>query len=264
MLSPVPLSDEELYSRFQSNVAILSSGMKREAAAGDVVGAISLAWGADTSVVEAVLWEHSTVLARYPTRKFFQLGENLVEQVPSVLAGAAPSDTASGVVERARSAIVAAAEPSLRNSLSSAWTDVADLHPLPAPSEKDLLDSVRRRTGGLEIEAFITHRRQESVESMTAALGAEASGETATAIEMAYASDLYALEGYLVESAIALGDTFLMTVTIRWELITEAIAMMADLPQEFAPAVEAIRAAVAAAVGEAEWSRLSDTLQPHV
>jgi len=40
--------------------------------------------------------------------------------------------------------------------------------------------------------------------------------------------------------------------------------MMADLPQEFAPAVEAIRAAVAAAVGEAEWSRLSDTLQPHV
>ena len=60
----MPLSDEELYSRFQSNVAILSSGMKREAAAGDVVGAISLAWGADTSVVEAVLWEHSTVLAR--------------------------------------------------------------------------------------------------------------------------------------------------------------------------------------------------------
>ena len=99
---------------------------------------------------------------------------------------------------------------------------------------------------------------------MTAALGAEASGETATAIEMAYASDLYALEGYLVESAIALGDTFLMTVTIRWELITEAIAMMADLPQEFAPAIEAIRAAVAAAVGEAESSRLSDTLQPHL
>ncbi|MCH1448117.1 MAG: hypothetical protein L7U42_05385, partial [Candidatus Nanopelagicales bacterium] len=134
---------------------------------------------------------------------------------------------------------------------------------LPAPSDKDLLDSVRGRTGGLEIEAFITHRRQESVESMTAALGAEASGETATAIEMAYASDLHALEGYLVESAIALGDTYLMTVTIRWELITEAIAMMADLPQEFAPAVEAIRAAVAAAVGEAEWSRISDTLQPH-
>ncbi len=49
-----------------------------------MVAAISLAWGADTSVVEAVLWEHSTVLARYPTRKFFQLGENLVEQVPSV------------------------------------------------------------------------------------------------------------------------------------------------------------------------------------
>jgi len=132
----VPLSDEELYSRFQSNVAILSSGMKREAAAGDVVGAISLAWGADTSVVEAVLWEHSTVLARYPTRKFFQLGENLVEQVPSVLAGAAPSDTASGVVKRARAAIVAAADPSLRSSLSSAWTDVADLSSLPAPSDR--------------------------------------------------------------------------------------------------------------------------------
>ena len=30
--------------------------------------------------------------------------------------------------------------------------------------------------------------------------------------------------------------------------------MMADLPQEFAPAVEAIRAAVVEAVGEAEWS----------
>ena len=115
----MPLSDEELYSRFQSNVAILSSGMKREAASGDVVGAISLAWGADTSVVEAVLWEHSTVLARYPTRKFFQLGENLIEQVPSDLADAAPSDTASGVVERARSMT----ELAVSDGAASARTD---------------------------------------------------------------------------------------------------------------------------------------------
>ncbi len=102
---------------------------------------------------------------------------------------------------------MAAADPSLRNSLSSAWTNVADLSSLPAPSDKDLLDNVRRRTGGLEIEAFITHRRQESVESMTAALGAEASGEIMTATQR-HASIRYALEGYLVESAIALGDTF--------------------------------------------------------
>ena len=90
----MPLTDEELYSRYQANVAILSAAMKRRAAEGDAVGAVILARGADVSAVEAVVWEHSTVLARYPKRKFFQMSEQLVTDIGPGVVGETQAETA--------------------------------------------------------------------------------------------------------------------------------------------------------------------------
>lgn len=78
---------------------------------------------------------------------------------------------------------------------------------------------------------------------------------------MAYAADLYALEAHLVESAVALGDQYLMSVHVRWELVSEAVAMTGELPQDFIPAVHAIRAAIGGAIGEADAKRLEGNLQ---
>ena len=258
----MPLTDEELYSRYQANVAILSAAMKRRAAEGDAVGAVILARGADVSAVEAVVWEHSTVLARYPKRKFFQMSEQLVTDIGPGVVGETQAETAEAAVEQARFAILTAVDPSLRHTLADSWIDISVLRTLPAPSHDELLGAVRDRTGGMEVKEFIAHRRRESGDAMASALAAEASGQTVEAIEMAYAADLYALEAYLVESAVALGDQHLMSVHVRWELVSEAVAMTGELPQDFIPAVRAIRAAIGGAIGEADAKRLEGNLQP--
>ena len=257
----MPLTDEELYSRYQANVAILSAAMKRRAAEGDAVGAVILARGADVSAVEAVVWEHSTVCST-PKRKFFQMSEQLATDIGPGVVGETQAETAEAAVEQARFAILTAVDPSLRHTLADSWIDISVLRTLPAPSHDELLGAVRDRTGGMEVKEFIAHRRRESGDAMASALAAEASGQTVEAIEMAYAADLYALEAYLVESAVALGDQHLMSVHVRWELVSEAVAMTGELPQDFIPAVRAIRAAIGGAIGEADAKRLESNLQP--
>ncbi len=249
-------TDEELYSRFQANVGILEAGARRQADAGDAVSALALAWGADVYASQATMWEQSLIIARYPLRHFFRLGEGIVAGSAETLSAEPAPHSIAELMKDVRKAVLAAAEPSLRGPLAGSWHDVDYLVGLPAPSATDVLDSVRRRTGGYELQEFITYRRDEADRLMEEARAQLAAGEASAAIQSGYASDLSALEAYLVESSIAAGDRGMLTATVRWELVAAAISQLPALPPDPHEALEITRGAMFEALGEAEAERL--------
>ena len=139
-------TDEELYSRFQANVGILEAGARRQAHAGDAVSALALAWGADVYASQATMWEQSLIIARYPLRHFFRMGEGIVSGSAETLSAEPEPHSIAELMRDVRKAVLAAAEPSLRGPLAGSWHDVGYLADLPAPTPTDVLDSVRRRT----------------------------------------------------------------------------------------------------------------------
>lgn len=253
-------SAEEVYSRCLGNATTLGEAAHRFAGSGDTVSALATAWGADVYSLQAVLWERIMVAASMPTRQFFRVAEALTAvPAPEPLAGAA---TAADVLTASRTALLSTCDPALRGDLQSRWTDAGFLAALGAPSRADLDAAVMARTGGVPPEAFVEQRRRQGAQAMADAQSLRIKGEAVPAIESAYDSDVLMLEAYLVESACAVGDTFLLTVTCRWELATRAVATLPGLPEGFLPAVLAIRQALSAGLGDADGERMRESLIP--
>lgn len=81
-------------------------------------------------------------------------------------------------------------------------------------------------------------------------------GRTAEAIQSVYESDLAVLDAALVESAVAVDDPRMLTVTIRWELVSFAIRSIRALPDSVTGAAHAIRRAIGEALGPADGVRV--------
>ncbi len=114
--------------------------------------------------------------------------------------------------------MVSAFESSLVFDLSQRWPDIEYLAAVLAPSADEIEMSVAERLGGLTAEEFVAARRAAAAATMLEAQARRVKGSIPEAIQSAYESDFLALEAYLVESAVAAGDTQILTVTCRWEL----------------------------------------------
>jgi hypothetical protein len=245
---------EEFYSACLSHAQILEAAARRHGAAGDAVSALADAWSADLNMLQAVMWERILVASRTPQRQFFQGAEAVVSGLLSSAPIEAP--TVGRLVAAARSRMAAAFDEGLTREMAGRWPDLTYLELLPPPSEDDLTAAVRDRLGGLSSTAFVDRRRVEAQDMILAAQGHRVRGETAEAIRQAYEADFRSLEAYLVESAVSVGDRWLLTVTARWDLVVHAISEVPGLPDDFAGAMGRLRAAIAGALGEADGTRL--------
>lgn len=247
---------EEFYGRCLGNVTTLDAAARRFASAGDSVRALAAASGADTYALQAVVWERILVASSFPQRQFFRVAEALVGGLTAHLAEGGPDGTAADTLLATRAGMLDACDPGLRQDVEAAWGDAGYLAVLPAPTQEVLSASVSERTGGLGVAAYAAARRAEASTVLSQAQTLRVKGDSVGAIQTAYESDLLALEAYLTESATALGDDFLMTVTIRWELATHAVASLPGLPDGFVAAVTRIRDALVAGLGDADGQRL--------
>ncbi len=253
---------EEFYGRCLGNATLLRDAARRLADSGDAVGALATAWGADTFSVQAVVWERILVASSYPMRQYFRVAEALVASMQTALSDAHQQSTAADVLLSARAGLLEACDPALRQDVERAWPDASFLTQLPAPTRADLDASVVDRTGGLGLDAFAAQRRRDAAVAMAQAQAKRVQGDSLAAIQGAYDADLLALEGYLVESAAAVGDPYLFTAVIRWELATQAVAGLPGLPDGFLAAVARIRDTLASALGDADGQRLREVLSP--
>lgn len=95
---------------------------------------------------------------------------------------------------------------------------------------------------------------------MQRAQGLRVRGDTAGALQESYEADLLALEAYLLESAVAAGDSGLLTVSIRWELAIAAITRVDALPADFTRAVMRMREAMCSGLAESDGRRCLTSL----
>ena len=255
-------SDEEFYGQCMANARVLDEAAHRRAAAGDAVGALATCWGADIYAAQGVLWERILGAAAATQRQLYRAADALFQGLRAE-AGAHTSgvdDTCADVVRVARARLLAECDDALTAAIATAWTDVDYLAVLPAPTRSDIETAVSVRLEGLSPAAFVARRRQSATDAMSESRSLRVRGDSAGALQAAYDADFLGFEAYLVESAIAAGDTSLQSVMVRWELATAAIAALPGLPSGFAPGVAQIRRSLTSGLARADAARLLASL----
>ena len=262
MLGVTSGTAEEFYGRCLANAQVLEGAARRRAGDGDSVGALADAWGADVSMLQAVMWERIIAAASAPQRQFFRVADAIVTGLRSPVGDADHPATLAACVTQARDRMVAAFDDELAREMARRWPDIAYLAAVPAVSDDEVAAYVDARLLGLRPQEFVRRRRDEAARAMLEAQTHRVRGETTEAIQAAYQGDFAGLDAYLVDSAVASGDQSLLTVTIRWDLAVHAVNELPGLPGDFSRAITVIRGAIAAGLGETDGRRLLDSLVP--
>jgi len=247
--------------RFVTDAHVLDAAARTRAAAGDALGAIACAWGADVSMAKAVAWEY-TASETSPSWRTLLTWANVIIG-PRALDDIDPSPgTIAAAVEGARRAFVASCEPALQRELAAAWMSVDHLVDLPMPTEDQVATAAADRLAGVSLPAFLAARRTRTKSLLDSAREKRVSGDARGAIQDVYEADLSAVEAYLVESAHAVGDALLLSVITRWELVSHSIAAIPSLPSSVVEAVARLRTAMATSLGPADGMRLREAFAP--
>lgn len=252
---------EEFYSQCLGNAQVLDRSARLRARDGDAVGAVACAWGSDLATVQALTWERILVASRNPQRQYYEVAEVVLAELR--LEGSDDADehdtTAEQVLRAGRRRLLRTFDAALAKDVQNRWNEISYLSTVPAFSEAQLLDAVNTRLLGVTAAEFIEHRRREAAAAMLEAQARRVHGDTEGAIKAGYDSSFFSLDAYLVESAIAVGDTALLTVVCRWELATRAVAALTGLPADFMGALGVVRETLARALGEADGARMLRT-----
>lgn len=245
------VSAEELHGDCLRRARVLERSSRRQRDVGDAVGAVLYAWAGDVAAAQAVMLDHMVMRQRGPQRLYFAAGQQLAAGLADV-----ESADAAAFVGALREQLFAAFDADTATEIAGQLPDANFLVGLPAPSAADFDALAERRLQGLAPREFVSRRRREAAEAMVSAHAHHLRGDDAAAIATAYDSDFRSLEAYCIESAAAIGDEQLLSVEVRWELVVQAMAEVAGLPEEFASAVAVVRAAMSRALGEPDASRL--------
>lgn len=251
---------EEFHGWCQSSSAALRAAALAHAAAGRTVPAVADAWSSDISAMQAAIWGHLVIGSHSPQRVFFQTAEPISQAIFSNAPGASPSTTALDVIEQARAGALGAFTDDLASTVAASWSDMTFLRELPAPTVEEIRAWAAERLEGLSAERFMAARRELARQRMVDAQVHRMKGDTSGAVTAAYEADYRTLEAYLVESALACGDTALMSVCSRSDLVGAALAALPGLPDDFLRAAQVIRSQICQALGDADAERFSQCL----
>ncbi len=253
---------EEFYARRQAHAATLDAAARAFATHGDAVDALACAWGADLAAVQSVLWARIVVGSRTPLVRYYQAGEAVIRAVSQrgPAEDAYPDSSAEHVIVGARRRLLRAFEPRLSREIDARLPSVDYLGTIVAPTREQVTATVSRRLMGMPWSTFVSSRRQDGAAALAQARSQLADGDVAGALRHAYDADSWLLAAYLVESAMAVGDEDLFTVTTRWELVNAAIEALPSLPTDFDAAVGRLRTTIMRELGEADGARWHHTL----
>lgn len=239
-----------------AQAAILSDAAQGHAAAGRVVEAIAAAWAVEVLRLQATLAGQILLDRRAPNYRYFEAAEAIMTGLDQPWK---PGATAADTIRAGRDALARVVEPVVLSQLSDSFGSLAYLESLPALDQAAVEAFARTRLQGRTAGNFVRGRREEAADAMLRAQALRLQGDVPAAVRLAYEGDFGSLEAYLVESAVAVGDAALFTVSARWDLAAFAMSQLVGLPGEFEPAVTLIREAMAQALGEPDGSRLRPT-----
>lgn len=257
--SPVPNGDQSsadaIYSQTLHRARVFERASRRQAAADDALSALIFAWGADISLMQTSLFERVVLARKASIRQYFTEAQTLLAAFDPGLPDTLGAESVAQMQLRVREQLFRALPRDLAIDVTGRLPDITYLSDLTAPSQEGMRHGARIRLQGLPSDQFCSSRRREAEELMLEALTAHAHGDEGRARELSYRSDMLSLESYLVDSAETAGDHGLWTVELRWELGKCAMSEIGGLPDEFHPAVIAVRQALARELGEPDGTR---------
>ncbi len=257
------ISAEEIYADLLQRVHVLTPMSVTYAEQGDISNAVLCTWAGDVATVQAVAWERIVVVTHSPQTPFFALGDRLARALrESLERGAGAFASARDLIESMRSRMLEAVDEDLADDIGARFSSLDHLASFEAPTPDRLREACQARLGGLRAGIFIAQRRADAEERMRDALADRVRGDINGAISAAYEADMLTLEAYLVESALAIGDTALLTVQVRWDLAVAALTRLAGVPDDFGQAVSLVRQTLVASVGSGDGARLARTWIP--
>ena len=257
------ISAEEIYADLLQRVHVLTPLSVNYAEKGDIANALLCTWAADVATAQAVAWERIVVVTHSPQTPFFALGDRLARALrESLEAGQGAFGSARDLVQSMRERVLASVDADLADDIGARFGSLDHLASFAAPTPEQLRESGNSRLGGLPAGTFITQRRADALTRMRDALSDRVRGDTNGAISAAYEADMLTLEAYLVESALAIGDTQMLTVQVRWDLAVAALTRLAGVPDDFGQAVSVVRQTLVASLGSGDGARLARTWIP--
>lgn len=237
---------------------------RRYAAEGNAFAAVHAAWAADLCAAKAVLWERAVASSAHPEEQFSAAAQS----VSGALAAPAPEERrprdAAGAVRAVRRALGAALDRKVQHRVTAAFGALDHLEGLALPDDQAGGRTAAARLQGSSVHELSLLRRRGARDCMAVAQAMHDGGRDAEALRMLWQSDWAAFEAYLLDAAMAVGDEFLVTVELRWELARQAATGLSGLSPDLVAAADSIRAMLASAVDPAEVDRLEEHYEPVV
>ena len=216
--------------------------------------AMLLAWGADLEVLQECVRQALVDRAGQSPAEYY----GALERAFAVSDGAVvaePVPTAAIALAQARAIALERLRP-FTGEIHPQWEQVPGLDAVAESTPGSAEQFAAVRLEGHSLTEFARLRQAAAERDMKAALVARVKGETVTAIELAYAADVASTEAYLADSTAAAGDTLLLTLVCRWELILKALGRLPGLPGDFSSAVQLVRDTITGALAAADAERL--------
>ena len=104
--------------------------------------------------------------------------------------------------------------------------------------------------------------RVAAADCMAVSASMARAGLAPDALAQARQADMASFEAYLIEAATAVGDDYLATVDLRWDIAASAVENLSDVPAALPQAVSQLREVLLGTVGPAEEDALRATFEP--
>jgi hypothetical protein len=253
---------DTLHSGVSATIDVYVDLSRTYAAQGEARLALLALWAADVLIVQSLLWESGLGSAPDPDAQLAAVGRAVDSSLRDDSAPVDPSGSVTSALQRARTALLSTFDASVHAMLTERFVSPGHLDGLSVAGEGAVLDARRSRLGDRSAQELSEDLRVTAADCMAVSAWMARSGLAADAMAQARMADLASFEAYLVEAAVAVGDTSLATVDLRWDIATAAVENIIDLPAGLSDSVQHLREILLGAVGPAEGDALRATFEP--
>jgi hypothetical protein len=217
-------------------------------------------WAADVQVLQVLLLESGLESAPDPEAQMALVADAVRASLMEGAASAAGPATLREVAEGARRALLATFDESVHAMLDERFAPLDHLDLLNPPASNGARHAVARRRAGRTSLELVHDLRTAAGDCMAIAHEMARDGDRIGARRQARNADLGSFEAYLVSAALAVGDTALTTVGLRWDLAEAADERDVDDLDE---GVRALRERLESVVGPTEVAVLRNFFESH-
>lgn len=251
---------DRLHAGVAATIDVYVDLSRSYASNGDTRLALLSLWAADVLVLQSLLWESGLGSAPDPDAQLMAVSQALEGSLRAEAAAVDGAGTAASALQRARTAMMSTFDESVHTVLMQRFVSVGHLDGLAAPAAGSDEQALRNRLGDRSPLELSEDLRVAAADCMAVSAAMARSGLAADAVLQARLADMASFEAYLVEAAVAVGDPWLATVDLRWDIATSAVERM-HAPEGLSDAVYQLREVLVGCVGPAEGDALWATFE---